>query len=84
MSYGDAQPYYWFLMSRLILFIQLQDGHWSTWSNWSRCSDSCGNGTMTRTRQCDNPPPLAGGLNCPGSANESSPCKLQDCHGEFK
>nr|AKN21725.1 PKD1L-2 [Schmidtea mediterranea] len=40
------------------------NGMWSSWSTWSSCSSSCGFGTRSRTRNCDNPSPLNGGLGC--------------------
>ncbi|CAG5897058.1 unnamed protein product [Menidia menidia] len=46
------------------------DGSWSCWGGWS----SCGGGTMTRTRQCNNPPPSTGGAACFGLEQESTQC----------
>ncbi|KAL9971012.1 hypothetical protein ACROYT_G023488 [Oculina patagonica] len=57
------------------------DGNYTTWSNWTACSATCGEGTTTRTRSCTNPPPLHGGRDCTdiGSNIEIQPCKNQDC-----
>ncbi|XP_078658182.1 tyrosine-protein kinase receptor Tie-1-like [Branchiostoma floridae x Branchiostoma belcheri] len=50
------------------------DGGWSEWDAWSPCSVSCGNGTRTRTRTCDNPSPAYGGQECEGAASETQAC----------
>ncbi|XP_077986992.1 hemicentin-1-like [Glandiceps talaboti] len=55
------------------------DGNWGVWSAWQQCSETCGEGTKLRTRQCNNPPPRDGGLQCPGSATQSQTCKVQIC-----
>ena len=39
-------------------------GNFSSWSFFSVCSKSCGNGTRSRTRNCSNPFPKHGGKNC--------------------
>ncbi|XP_078658305.1 angiopoietin-1 receptor-like [Branchiostoma floridae x Branchiostoma belcheri] len=53
------------------------DGGWSPWTNWSPCSVSCGKGTRTRTRTCDNPSPAYGGQDCEGAARETQTCPDQ-------
>ena len=60
------------------------DGNYTTWSNWTACSATCGEGTTTRTHSCTNPPPLHGGKDCTeiGSNIEIQPCKNQDCLGK--
>ena len=37
---------------------------WTTWNNWTQCSQSCGTGNRTRSRICK--PPLDGGEPCGG------------------
>nr|KAG5685999.1 hypothetical protein BaRGS_028332 [Batillaria attramentaria] len=59
------------------------DGGWSCWTDWGPCSVTCGKGTRTRTRTCDNPPPSSGGADCVGSATETSPCHLQSCGSDL-
>ena len=34
---------------------------WGEWGNWTTCSETCGEGTKSRTRKCDNPKPSGGG-----------------------
>lgn len=62
-------------------------GNFSSWSNFSICSKSCGNGTMIRTRQCSNPTPKHGGRNCSlfGPSKEVRSCNSHPCpiHGNY-
>ncbi|XP_068197287.1 complement component C8 beta chain isoform X3 [Antennarius striatus] len=46
------------------------DGSWSCWGAWS----SCGGGTKSRSRQCNNPAPSKGGMACRGLQQESTDC----------
>ncbi|KAM7401132.1 hypothetical protein PAMA_005359 [Pampus argenteus] len=46
------------------------DGSWSCWGSWSSCSG----GTMSRSRQCNNPAPSNGGMTCSGLQQESNEC----------
>ncbi|XP_069104021.1 coadhesin-like isoform X2 [Argopecten irradians] len=55
------------------------DGVWSDWPAWTDCSSTCGNGTMTRHRTCDNPSPVYGGDDCEGSTTETQTCMLANC-----
>jgi len=55
------------------------DGNWGTWSSWHGCSVSCGGGTQTSTRQCNNPPALYGGQQCPGDNERSQDCNDHSC-----
>ena len=63
------------------------NGNYSSWSNFSLCSKSCGNGTMERTRNCSNPEPKHGGMNCSylGLPKEVKSCNAFPCpiHGNF-
>ncbi|KAJ8305174.1 hypothetical protein KUTeg_017275 [Tegillarca granosa] len=49
-------------------------GNWNSWTEWGLCSVSCGNGTMTRSRTCNNPPPLFGGTPCSGDGVQTKGC----------
>ncbi|CAF0913672.1 unnamed protein product [Adineta ricciae] len=51
------------------------DGEWSTWSNYSACSVTCGTGVYTRVRECNNPTPNYGGDQCIGSPIETAYCQ---------
>lgn len=57
------------------------DGGYTSWSEFSKCSQSCGDGTARRTRQCSNPVPQFGGRNCSkfGSDIDLQPCYLRPC-----
>ncbi|XP_068710256.1 SCO-spondin-like [Montipora foliosa] len=54
-------------------------GRWSEWSDWTDCMKTCGNGTKSRYRSCDNPSPEHGGKNCSGDALQSKQCFQQSC-----
>ncbi|XP_076099012.1 SCO-spondin-like isoform X4 [Mytilus galloprovincialis] len=55
------------------------DGNWSGWSEWERCSVTCGGGFKTRNRTCSNPEPLFGGNNCTGNDTLISNCADNPC-----
>ena len=54
-------------------------GSWSTWTDWSPCSVTCGGGYQFRTRRCDDPPPRNGGAECPGSDEDLQTCNTETC-----
>ena len=43
------------------------DGNWGPWVR--SCSNSCGNGYLSRTRVCNDPPPQFGGADCEGPSS---------------
>ena len=53
------------------------DGQWGSWSSWTGCTKTCGEGRMTRTRECDSPSPSSRGETCPGDRSQSGSCP---CH----
>ncbi|XP_038056242.1 SCO-spondin-like [Patiria miniata] len=55
------------------------DGGFTEWTEWPICPVSCGGATIYRRRNCTNPVPKHGGLDCSGS-NESH----QICNGDVQ
>ncbi|KAJ8306418.1 hypothetical protein KUTeg_016963 [Tegillarca granosa] len=54
------------------------DGYFEPWSEWERCSITCGTGgTKRRHRRCN--PPKYNGAECVGKHNESANCSLYHC-----
>ena len=48
---------------------QPTEGEWMTWSMWSTCSSTCGDGIKQRVRHCKNK------MECNGSRVERQPCQ---------
>ena len=65
----------------VILFNDIVNGAWSSWSPWGICSTTCNNGSWTRTRTCTNPAPAEGGKSCPGNSTDIGDCNLRPCPG---
>ncbi|KAK3087485.1 hypothetical protein FSP39_006555 [Pinctada imbricata] len=61
------------------------DGGWGQWLSWSPCSRSCGGGSRTRLRRCDNPIPRFGGALCSGRDMQKDFCNPEPCpvHGNW-
>ena len=55
------------------------DGNWGVWSSWSSCSSSCGKGTQTQKRKCNNPPPNCDGKDCEGPLERNRDCLISEC-----
>lgn len=55
------------------------DGGWSEWSPWNDCSRSCGQGQMSRSRECNNPLPVHGGRYCYGDSMQTDGCQSRPC-----
>ncbi|XP_074625789.1 coadhesin-like [Acropora palmata] len=60
------------------------DGGYTAWSQWSKCSATCGGGSRSHSRTCTNPPPKNKGKSCEeqknlGPAMESEACNTQKC-----
>ncbi|XP_052863793.1 hemicentin-1-like [Anopheles cruzii] len=56
------------------------DGGWTSWSDWTACSEACGFGRSLRARSCTNPVPRHGGQPCEGAESEVKICKQRECH----
>ncbi|XP_041369895.1 uncharacterized protein LOC121383864 [Gigantopelta aegis] len=60
--------------------VKIVNGEWNNWSDWDVCSLTCGYGTQTRRRRCDNPAPTQPeGKNCSGSGSQTRACNTVDC-----
>lgn len=55
------------------------DGVFGVWGEFGPCSVTCGDGTQTRERKCDNPAPQHGGAQCQGGTKESKICQEKPC-----
>ncbi|XP_063438691.1 hemicentin-1-like [Mytilus trossulus] len=55
------------------------NGNWGSWSSWNICSATCDGGIQDRTRKCDSPHPINGGLYCNGTMIGSRPCNNINC-----
>ncbi len=63
---------------KLLVFFTV-NGNWGNWEVWGSCSLTCGSGSQSRTRLCNNPAPSNGGAVCVGSASESQLCNTATC-----
>ena len=63
----------------LMLFLTDRDGVWGNWGSWSTCSLTCGSGSYTRTRTCNNPSQEGNGAPCPGTSSETETCNDITC-----
>ncbi|CAI5454808.1 unnamed protein product [Caenorhabditis angaria] len=53
-------------------------GGWSSWSEWSACSETCGSGRQRRVRYCNEPVPKRSKY-CDGPLIETQECALSKC-----
>uniref|UniRef100_A0A3Q1DEM2 Peptidase M12B domain-containing protein n=1 Tax=Amphiprion ocellaris TaxID=80972 RepID=A0A3Q1DEM2_AMPOC len=80
----ECAPNQWCLKGRCVSPHDLSSpvvvhGSWSSWSEFSSCSRTCGGGVTLRTRQCNNPRPAFGGNACGGPDIEAELCHQQPC-----
>ena len=54
-------------------------GGWTEWTDFSDCSQTCAEGSQTRTRTCTNPVPLFGGDDCVGTDTNTESCFKAFC-----
>lgn len=61
------------------------NGGWSTWTDWSECSNTCSNGRRVRSRTCSEPSPQYEGHSCEGNSTEEEACNRGPCpiHGSW-
>lgn len=57
------------------------DGKYGDWSEFNKCSVSCGGGTQRKTRACNNPAPAFGGRTCEGPSVVTQSCNTHHCPG---
>merc|ERR1712055_558732 len=55
------------------------NGGWSAWSQYTKCSRTCGTGYQYLKRTCNNPAPAHGGKKCSGSWYTYVKCNTQLC-----
>lgn len=58
-------------------------GQWSSWTNWTECSATCGGGLHWRSRACNNPAPQYDGQPCLGKDFQNRTCSVYACPCEF-
>ncbi|XP_051964853.1 A disintegrin and metalloproteinase with thrombospondin motifs 13 [Xyrauchen texanus] len=80
----ECGPSQWCLKGRCVSPSKLGSsvvvhGSWSSWSEFSSCSRTCGGGITYRKRQCNNPRPAFGGIICKGQDTEAEICNGQPC-----
>uniref|UniRef100_A0A8C1PWL0 ADAM metallopeptidase with thrombospondin type 1 motif 7 n=1 Tax=Cyprinus carpio TaxID=7962 RepID=A0A8C1PWL0_CYPCA len=55
------------------------NGGWDSWSEWSRCTRTCGVGVQNAQRECVNPVPKYGGKYCLGERRRYRTCYRDPC-----
>ena len=70
-------------------FLAQVNGNWGEWSAVGPCDVTCGGGSQTRSRACNNPAPSNGGMECllgdwtRGSKEvEKKVCNSKGCPGK--
>ncbi|XP_076093215.1 endoprotease bli-4-like [Mytilus galloprovincialis] len=54
-----------------------QQGFWTNWNQWSRCSVTCGRGYRSRSRRCHSG-------HCSGERSETRRCNNQECQTQVQ
>ena len=61
--------------SSFIRLCVIAEPEWNDWSSWGACTESCGKGTQTRTRQCIQPDlTVVDAALCNGESSEIRDC----------
>ena len=68
------------IIMHAVIFIV--DGGWSNWTTTTECTRSCGGGTLTMSRSCDNPLRSCGGQRCSGASTKTLSCNTHCCQGK--
>ena len=63
----------------------IEPSNLTPWSDWTSCSETCGPGTTTRTRKCEEDPNCpAENDDCDGAKlSETDDCQTECCKREF-
>ncbi|KAL5011020.1 hypothetical protein ScPMuIL_013325 [Solemya velum] len=56
-----------------------RDGGWSEWAEDGNCTVTCGGGTITYNRECNNPEPIGDGADCEGNDTKTEDCNTEPC-----
>ena len=70
------------LYKTCIYYTYTVDGGWGDIGDWEPCSVSCGTGTISRIRLCNNPSLENGGDECVGENTITEDCVMDDCPGK--
>ena len=70
-------------MCHIYRLLAIVNENWGMWGAWSACSRTCGSGTWTRSRSCDNPTPAHGGSDFPGNKYDTTQCFKPTCPGIY-
>ena len=57
------------------------NGRWSDWTESGVCSAECDHGVQLLVRECNNPRPEHGGLECRGEKRDTKDCYRKACPG---
>ena len=68
------------MLDNLLYKLLTVDCKWSSYTEWSDCSKSCGGGTKTSNRTILQSP-INGGQECVGTALKTDTCNLDPCPG---
>ena len=67
----------------MLCTVHTVDGGWSEWEH-GQCTKTCGGGTMSMIRKCNNPEPSCGGNDCVGSSSVlDARCNNSCCPGKM-